>query len=106
MPDGGWRSPGLFQERKAFPGETYRISFWVKNERSEFVVRIGGVIPSKGRYGTDVELRGTTDTWQQFEHTYAITEKMNAIRFEMNILQPGTIWIDDIRIEKINGEVE
>ncbi len=42
-PTGGWHSPGLSQEYKAIPGETYMVSFWVKNDGSEFVVRIGGV---------------------------------------------------------------
>jgi hypothetical protein len=28
---------------------------------------------------------------------------MNAIRFEMNVLQPGTFWIDDIKIEKADS---
>ncbi len=55
----------------------------------------------QGEY-TIVKSEETIDTWQQFEHIYTIAEKMNAIRFEMNILQPGTFWIDDIEIERIN----
>ncbi len=101
---GGWHSPGLCQEYKAIPGETYRVSFWVKNDGSEFVIKIGGVSAHKGQYDTIVKSKETIDTWQQFEYTYTIPQKMNAIRFEMNILQPGTFWIDDIEIERINDK--
>ena len=51
-----------------------------------------------------VRSKETMDTWQQFEKTYTIPPKMTAIRFEMNILQPGTFWIDDIKIEKIDDQ--
>ena len=27
---------------------------------------------------------------------------MNNIRFEMNILQPGSFWIDDLKIKRIS----
>lgn len=103
---GGWHSPGLCQEYKAIPGETYRVSFWVKNDGSEFVIRIGGVSAHEGQYDTIVKSKETIDTWQQFEYIYTIPQKMNAIRFEMNILQPGTFWIDDIKIERINDKGE
>ena len=82
------------------PGEIYRISFWIKNRESEFISRIGGISASRGEYDTIVRSRETTDNWQLYEYYYTISEKMNAIRFEMNILQPGTFWIDDIKIEK------
>ena len=101
---GGWLSPGLAQEYKAVPGETYRVSFWAKNDRSEFAVTISGVSDFGGEDETMVRSKETIDTWRQFEMTYTIPEKMKAIRFEMNILQPGTFWIDDIRIEKIDAQ--
>ena len=103
---GGWLSPGLAQEYKAIPGETYRVSFWAKNDGSEFVATVSGVSDKGGEDETMVRSKETMDTWQQFEKTYTIPPKMTAIRFEMNILQPGTFWIDDIKIERINGEVE
>ncbi len=103
---GGWYSPGLSQEYKAIPGETYMVSFWVMNDGSEFIVEIGGVSDKEGEYETIVRSKEAIDIWQQFEHIYTIPQKMNAIRFEMNILQPGTFWIDDIEIERINGKGE
>ncbi len=101
---GGWRSPGFAQEYEAAPGETYRVSFWVKNDGSEFVVGVGGVSAMEGEDVTIVQSKETIDTWHEFEYDYTIPEKMNALRFEMNILQPGSFWIDDIRIEKINDK--
>jgi hypothetical protein len=31
-PNGGWHSPGFCMQYKAEPGESYLVSFWVKNE--------------------------------------------------------------------------
>jgi hypothetical protein len=97
---GGWLSPGFCNEYKAKPGETYKVSLWVKNVHSEFFIQIGGISAFKGQYKTVVKSRETIDTWRLFECKYTIPQKMNAIRFEMNILQPGVFWIDDVKIEK------
>jgi len=100
-PTGGWYSPGFCNEFKANTGETYRIAFWVKNDGCQFAVRIGGVSPSKGQYDTIVDSKETIISWRKYEHLYTIPQQMNAIRIEINILQPGSFWIDDIRIEKL-----
>jgi hypothetical protein len=105
-PNGGWHSPGLSTQYKAMPGETFRISFWIKNEGCEFFIQIGGVSAFEGQYETIVKSKETIDSWRKFEHNYIIPQKMDAIRFEMNILQPGTFWIDDIKIEKIDNKSE
>jgi len=97
---GGWWSPGFCNEYQALPGEIYRISFWVRNHESEFLIKIGGVSTVKGEYDTIVKSQETLDTWQLFEYYYTIPENMKAIRIEMNILQPGTFWIDDLKIER------
>lgn len=100
---GGWHSPGFCNEYKALPGEIFKISFWVINHGSEFVIRIGGISVSKGEYDTIVKSQETIDKWQLFDYYYTILENMKAIRFEMNILQPGTFWIDDIKITKVDS---
>lgn len=100
--NGGWHSPGFCMQYKAEPGELYQISFWVRNQSSEFIARIGGISASKGQYETIVKSNETISTWQLFEYTYAIPPNMNSIRFEMNILQPGSFWIDDLKIERIS----
>ena len=102
-PVGGWWSPGFCNEYQALPGEIYRISFWIKNHESEFLIRIGGVSVSKGEYDTIVNSDETINDWQLFEYYYTIPEKMKAIRFEMNILHPGTFWIDDIKIVRADA---
>jgi hypothetical protein len=103
---GGWHSPGLSNEYNAAPGETYKVSFWVKNEGSEFCVKIGGVSAFEGEYDTVVESGEPLPDWTLFEHDYKMPseEKFNRIRFEMNVLQPGSFRIDDVKIEGINGE--
>jgi hypothetical protein len=98
-PNGGWYSPGFCNEMPAQPGNTYRISFWVKNQDSRFLVRISGINPSSGQYETIVKSDELIDSWKLFEYNYTIPEKMNSIRFELNILQPGIFWIDDLRID-------
>jgi len=105
-PAGGWYSPGFCQEYEAIPGELYRVSFWVKNEGSEFRVEIGGVSTFDGEYETIVQSKEKIDTWKHFEYNYKmpLEKKFDTIRFEMNILSPGSFWIDDIKIEGINGE--
>jgi hypothetical protein len=100
-PVGGWWSPGFCNEYPANPGNIFRISFWIKNQESEFLIQIGGVSTSQGEYDTIVKSQETFDTWQLYEYYYTIPEKMKAIRIELNILQPGTFWIDNIKIEKV-----
>ena len=103
---GGWHSPGLSKEYHAVPGETYRVSFWIKNEGCEYFIRIGGVSAFDGQYETIVKSRESTNTWKHFEHDYKMpTEKeFDRVRFGMSILQPGSFWIDDIRIEGTSGK--
>ncbi|MBN2480421.1 MAG: carbohydrate binding domain-containing protein [Bacteroidales bacterium] len=95
---GGWHSPGFCNEFDAESGKTYKVSFWIKNEGSEFFIRIGGVSVSQGQYETVVKSSESTDSWKLYEYNYVMPENIHTIRFEMNILQPGSCWIDDIRI--------
>ena len=100
-PDGGWHSPGLSKEIDVTPGTTYRIGFWIKNDRAEFVVKVGGVSAKKGEYETIVKSRDTSATWRYYEHNYVIPRNANRLRFEMNVTQPGTFWIDAITMEPV-----
>jgi hypothetical protein len=98
---GGWHSPGFCNEFPAKPGQTFKISFWFKNNGSGFIVRIGGVGSSTGQYETIIKSDETIDSWRLVEYTYTIPEKMTAIRFEMNIIKPGIFRIDDLKIAQI-----
>jgi hypothetical protein len=102
-PSGGWYSPGFCKEIKAIPGETYKVSFWVRNEGCQFSVTIGGVRSSApGEYETIVNSNETTTSWQLYEYQYTIPKTMTALRIETSILKPGSFWIDHISIEKQN----
>lgn len=100
-PDGGWHSPGFSQEYAATPGTSYAVGFWVKNDGAEFLAKIGGVAATQGRYETIVRSSETIATWKHYEHEYTMPQGFNRIRFELNILRPGTFWIDDVTISGI-----
>lgn len=102
--DGGWRSPGLAQEIEAIPGEMYRISFWAKNDGAEFRVKIGAVSAFEGQTETIVSSKEGLETWKLFEYEYEMPAEFNRIRFELNILGPGSFWIDDLRITPKSAE--
>jgi hypothetical protein len=45
------------------------------------------------------------DEWRQFQYQYTVPETDGTIRFELKILQKGTLWIDDVQIELVaDGE--
>lgn len=102
-PLGGNLSPGFtsefFQAGKLQGPGTYTISFWVMNDGAEFRVRSGGVSTKKGKMLTLIESAETHPNWQYYEYKVNVPAK-NWMRFEVNVLSPGTFWIDDIRIEK------
>lgn len=97
---GGWRSPGIAQQMNAIPGETYQISFWIKNQGSTYRAKISGIAATTGKPELIVQTDETNNDWKHYEYTYTIPEKMNAIRFEFNVIKPGTVWIDDVKIER------
>jgi uncharacterized protein (TIGR03067 family) len=113
-PTGGRLSPGFFNEFhvenhnppgpfETKPGETYKISFWAKNAGSEFVFKARGVSATKGDPGAIIRSKETFDEWRRFECTYTIPPQM-WLRLELNVVQPGTFWIDDIQIVKVNDK--
>lgn len=97
---GGRCSPGIAGELPAQPGTTYKISFWVKNDGSNFQVRAGGISAMKGFSEIIVRSEEQIAEWKQYQYCYTLPEKMTALRFELNVLRPGTFLIDDIRIEE------
>ena len=98
-PVGGRLSPGFANEMEAVPGQAYTISFWIKNEGAEFVAKIGGVAPTTSEIKTIIQSKETINTWRKIEHTFTIPQKYSSMRFELNILQLGVFWVDDIKIE-------
>ena len=97
---GGWFSPGFTNQFNAEQGNTYKLSFWIKNDGAEFRVMAGGVAPKIGDMKTLLQTSEQINDWKQYEYGVPVTEEYDQIRFEVNILKPGTFWIDDIQIEK------
>jgi hypothetical protein len=116
-PVGGWRTAGLFQVTPAKAKSSYKVSFWLKNQgcKIRVIIRNEGKDPIFGPSKVEKEdlakhppIRKSlgeeetgANTWRQFEYIYAVPETDGSIRFELNILQPGTLWIDDVRIEEV-----
>jgi len=101
---GGWHSPGIAREYPAVAGEKYRVSLWLKSEGSDYRVRIGGVDAFTGEYETVASSETAADGWSLVEHEFPMPEKYETIRFELNALSPGSLWIDDVKIEPIGQD--
>lgn len=108
-PIGGWRSwrsPGLFQVSYAEEGRSYRVSFWLKKRGG----RIRLLITSESHQSReprtpikkiiDAEKMGD-DRWHQFVYIYTVPAHYANIVFQVSIVAPGTVWIDDVRIEPL-----
>ena len=100
----GRAAVGIAKEYAAIPGESYAVSFWIKNEGSEYRVRVGGVGIKTGEYETVDSSDESADSWKRVEYTYAMPQKYERIRFELSTFSPGSLWVDDIRIAHIDGE--
>ncbi|MBI2259380.1 MAG: carbohydrate binding domain-containing protein [Flavobacteriia bacterium] len=98
---GGWLSPGLSKEIHAKPGEIYKVSFWLKNNKSKFIVKAGGTSEFDGKMDILVTSNMKIDKWKKFEYLCTIPNKMNKFRLEINVLQPGEFLIDNVVVEKI-----
>lgn len=97
-PTGGWHSPGFSKEYEATAGATYLVGLWVKNESSRFRAKVGGVSAFEGEYETIVQAGDSIPEWRHYEHLYTIPEEFDRLRLEVNVLSPGTFWVDDITI--------
>lgn len=97
----GWYSPGIAQEIPAKSGEEFNISFWVKNTGSDFSFNIGGV-SAFGRGETKlIKATNKTGEWIEYKTNYKMPEETTKLRLEFNVLQAGTVWIDDVVVEKL-----
>jgi len=101
---GNWQSPGFtneFSEVGKYRGEgRYKLSFWVKNAGTEFIISAGGVSATKGNMITLIKEHAQIDDWKRLEYEIDVPND-RWLRMELNILQPGIFWIDGIKIEKM-----
>ncbi|WP_027136718.1 hypothetical protein [Gaetbulibacter saemankumensis] len=101
---GGWTSPGFtnqFHEVGSFKGEaSYQIKFWIMNQGTKFRINAGGVRPFEGEMNTILEDNAEINQWKMYTFVVDVIEEME-LRLELNILEPGVFWIDDVQIRKI-----
>ena len=100
---GGWKSPGFtneFSEIGKFLGEAdYRISFWIRNSGAAFAIAAGGVSAKTGSMRTLMRDNAPTLQWRRFGYRVHVPENQ-WLRMELNILSPGTLWIDNVEITR------
>lgn len=93
-------SPGMFECIDAETGDRYKVSFWIKNQGSEFNIKIGNQFLMF--FAEDIlKTNENFSDWTYIEYEYTIPESNPTICFGLNFLSPGTFWIDDVKIEKI-----
>lgn len=86
-------------------GEIYKVSAWVRNTGAHFSVR-QDLILSTGRFVTErfkiLFQSNTSHDWRRFEGIVKIEEGEERLGLTMFLgRKPGTVWIDDVRIEKV-----
>lgn len=100
QPTGGWMSPGFTNELFNNGAGKYKLSFWVMNHDSEFKMTLSGVTAKGGSDEIVIQSSETLSNWTRFEQLLEVPEDQ-WLRINLNIIQPGTFWIDDIRIDKL-----
>ena len=100
---GGRKSPGIAQEFNVIRGESYVLKFWMKNEGSKFKIECKAV-SAKSAEKKDPILIWDQEMleWNYFEYTAEIPKEFDKLRFELSILSPGKIWIDNFTLTKSN----
>lgn len=102
---GGRYSPGFtneFVQVGKYPGPAkYTLSFWIRNNGAEYVVMAGGVSAMRGNMRVLVRDDAQTAEWQRLSYTIDVADDQ-WLRMELNILRPGTFWIDDVEIERLD----
>ena len=101
---GGWKSPGFTNEFYAsgpYDGSgIYELSFWIKNQGITFNISAGGVTPMEGEMETLLDSDQSIEDWKFYKYEINV-QKERHLRMQLNILSPGTFWIDDVKIKKI-----
>ena len=111
-----WK-PFVFRSIDAIEGATYDVSFWLKSRNCRVLMELG----NEGRYhmfgGPSAEEQADYDAhprireilgreetghneWRRVHYRYTVPETDGSLRFELKFLSTGTLWIDDVRIER------
>lgn len=95
---GGRFSPGIACEMKATAGKTYKVSFRAKNKGVWFSAKVSAINATESVNGSSVLSKQDCEDWNSFSCEVAVPAGMNKLRFEINALRPGTLWLDDVEI--------
>jgi hypothetical protein len=101
--EGGWRSPGIAGELQVEPGATYNVSFWLKCEDCRWAAAWGGVDAKTGELERTDASPCEEGDWRRVEASYTVPERYDHLRFQFNVLSPGRMWLDDVRIERADA---
>lgn len=102
--EGGRRSPGLAREIGVEPGATYAVSFQVECEGSRWSAAWGGVDAKTGELEPSDTSPCDEGEWRRVEQRYTVPERFGRLRFQFNVLSPGRMWLDDVRIERVGTQ--
>ena len=105
---GMFQSPGLFQEFEVKSGATYRMSFWVKNNGTNFKIDIAAItLKGDSKEPNDVKSISSNETfseWKQYLIEKHIPSDLDRIRIDLTLLSPGIFQIDDVQLHEIINE--
>ena len=99
---GGWLSPGFCQEYPAKPNSKYKVKFWIKTDGCKFDFEGRAVTEKTAKRLFILERSESIPDWKKYEFELVIPSEFDKLRIELNILSPGSFWIDDISNEKLN----
>jgi hypothetical protein len=100
--EGRVRTPGLFQVVPAQRASSYRVSFWSRTEGAPIRLVLRSERPEAASPPMTFDLPpgdGDEHPWRRHEFVYVVPDGYENIRVEIRVSGPGTIWLDDLRIE-------
>jgi hypothetical protein len=98
-----WNNAGMFSPVDAIPGETYQISFWLKNNGCGFTAKVRSENHPLEHDEIIIQSNDNIIDWQFFEYNYRVPSEYDRLGFYLHIWEPGSLWIEDVSIEKIDG---
>lgn len=113
----GERLPTLNHILDPVKTRPHKVSFWLKNQGCTIDVSIRGTVCHDLWAPSEAEVRDLAahppiaktlsneetgaGTWRQFEYIYDVPKTDGSIHFILSMKTPGTLWIDDVRIEEV-----
>ena len=99
-----WKRPGFKTTIPVESGKKYRLSFFLRNNGCKFYVGwicgIGWKKETRSKYV--VRSKESFDEWRFFQDTLTISELEDRINLNFVITEPGTLWVDDVRVEEVH----